>query len=306
MLGIFERVNRASNGNLNRAITRAREFSLKLNDYSTFRERVALGGKLAHASPYRVPQDKGFLRFEPDAFGGTDELVRVGRAMFEKNGKTVLNGWKSDKGKSYLVNIFGYEDLDEHPQVMDFILHPDLLGTLSGYYGFLPELCSVALMLSPANETVTGSQEAHFDLRDSKHIKVFVPVEDVGEENGPFEFLPSDTSDMVRSKLGVAKRIEDDALFALVPRSQFQRTTAKSGQGLIVDTTNCLHFGGRVRKGYRLMWFLHFGSFWENSKAASRTPQKDLRLGYIENRERFARNQASRLVLKLDGAPQTQ
>jgi hypothetical protein len=182
---------------------------------------------------------------------------------------------------------------------MDFVLNPQLLGTLSRYYGFLPELCSIALMLSPANDTVKGSQEAHFDLNDSKHIKVFVPVEDIHEDNGPFEYIPRDTSVVVRRKLGVGKKIEDNALFSLVPRADFLKTIIKSGDGLIVDTTNCLHFGGRVQRGYRLMWFIHFGSFWENSKPQFKTPQKDLRLGYIQDRARYARDEATSLVLKL-------
>jgi hypothetical protein len=302
MLGLYDRVNLATKGNLNRAVTRAKEFSFKLSDYQTFRQRVVLGRRLSRESRYRVPRDKGCLQFDADAFGGTANMVRVGREVFERRGRAVLDGWHAEKGKSYLVNIFSFEDLDENPEVMDFVLNPQLLGALSGYYGFLPELCSIALMLSPPSETVKGSQEAHFDLRDSKHIKVFVPVEDIGPENGPFEYLPRDMSDVVRSKLGVAKKIEDDALFSLVPRSQFEKTTIKAGQGLIVDTTNCLHFGGRVHSGYRLMWFIHFGSFWANSRPTFKTPQKDLRLGYIENRERFVRDEASRLVLKV-GSP---
>jgi len=300
MVGIYDRVQQVTNGKLNRAVTHARELSFKLNDFKQFRRRVTLGKKLFDESRrYRVPQDKGYLRFGAESFGSTAGMVQIGRRMFDQTGRQVLSGWKSEKGKSYLVNILSFEDLDSNPEIMDFVLNPELLGTLSGYYGFLPELCSIALMLSPANDTVKGSQEAHFDLRDSKHIKVFVPVEDINEDNGPFEFLPRDVSDMVRRKLGVTKKIEDDALFSLVPRSDFLKTTIKSGDGLIVDTTNCLHFGGRVRSGYRLMWFIHFGSFWENSKPEHKTPQKDLRLGYIENRARFARDEASSLVLKV-------
>lgn len=300
MFGIYSRIHEATNRRLNRVVTQAREFSFKLNDHKQFRRRVELGAALAiENAGRRVPQDKGYLRFTPDAFGGTAALVDIGRAIFARSGQEVLDGLNLAKGKSYLVNILTYEDLDAYPAIWDFVLNRQLLGTLSDYYGFLPELCSIALMLSPANDTKKGSQEAHFDLRDSKHIKVFVPVHDIGEENGPFEFIPRDTSNIVRKKLGVLKHIDDDSLFSFVPRSQFIRLTAKAGEGSIVDTTNCLHFGGRVRQGHRLVWFLHYGTFWQNNRSEAKNQRKDLRLEHMGDRARFARDEASSLVLSV-------
>jgi hypothetical protein len=300
MFGIYNRINDIAGHRLNRTMTEVREFSLKLQDFRQFRRRVALASQLAGKKRHLlIPQDKGFLKFGPEAFGGTQGIVEVGRRVFERRGHEFLQRSDLKKGKNYLINILDYEELDEFPPIWDFLFNAQLLSTLSNYYGFLPELCSIALMLSPTNDTTKGSQEAHFDLRDSKHIKVFVPVFDIGEDNGPFEFLPRDLSTELRKTLGVTKRIDDDALFSHVPRSQFIRLTATAGEGLIVDTTNCLHFGGRVRQGYRLMWFIHFGTFWQNNRVEARNPRKDLRLEHIANRARFARNEAASVVLSV-------
>src|SRR5688572_22067703 len=106
MVGIYDRVQQVTNGKLNRAVTHARELSLKLNDFKQFRRRVTLGKKLFDESRrYRVPQDKGYLQFGAEAFGSTAGMVQIGRKMFEQTGRQVLSGWKSEKGKSYLVNI---------------------------------------------------------------------------------------------------------------------------------------------------------------------------------------------------------
>jgi hypothetical protein len=300
MLGYLRSRARGAYKRYDRVFTQAKELAWKTGDLAWTRRRVAVGHALSAKAALRIAKEKGYLQFAATAFGGTEKLVAVGRDIYARWSAQPRDS--AEAVKSYFHNIMTPEDLRQNPASMDFAMNRQLLSTLSGYFGLVPEFCSVGLMLSIPAEKLVGSQHGHFDASDSNHVKVIVPVEDVGEENGPFEFIPADASLLVREKArhlhSFGGRYKDNSLFKIVPRSTFISATFKAAEGLIVDTSNCLHFGSRVQRGHRLMWFIHFANFSEYRKIES-TPNGSILVAQLADRARYASDEATRLALNV-------
>jgi hypothetical protein len=281
-----------------RAFTKAKELARSAREPRHFIHRLQIGSELAREAPFVIPKHAGFARFEPTTFADTAALVATGREIHARVQREARQTPKADK--QYFRNIMTEDDLASYPEILRFALDRKLLGSLSAYFGFVPELCSVGLMISQPSEARVGSQHGHFDSRDSHHVKVIVAVEDVAPENGPFEFLPAARSRALRSKhglgLGFGGRFDDDALFAMYRRDQFVQMTARAGEGMVVDTSNCLHFGSRVERGFRLLWFVHFATFADYQRMAA-TGNGAILMMHQANRSSLATDAATRLAL---------
>jgi len=282
-----------------RIFTKAKEVAWMTADLAHFRRRATVGSELAANARLRIPKDKGYVRFDASGFGGTQNIVAAGRAIHQR---WIENPVETNATKSYFHSISNGDDLEKYPAIMEFALNRDLLSTLSDYYSFVPELCSVGLMLSTPAEKISGSQHGHFDTKDSKHIKVVIAVEDIHDENGPFEFIAADSSNVVREKSNgrwsYSGRFKDQSLFKVIPHSAFLKMTAAAGAGLIVDTSNCLHFGSRVERGFRLMWFLHYATFSEYDKMEVTQNGSQL-MAHFANKAKFVTNELTQLVLNV-------
>jgi len=302
MLGQIEnRIRRTYTGRFGRLATKGKEIVWQAKDPSRTRARRRAASDLAGRACVEIPREKGFAVFDQAAFGGTQGLVDAGREIIHRHEHAAPA--TTNRKKEYFFNIIEPADLDRYPAIMEFALNRDLLGSLSRYYGTLPELCSLGLMLSLPNEKeLKGSQLAHFDAYDSHHVKVIVAVEDVTAENGALEFIPADKSAEVATKMGARfkanMRCPDDKLFQHLSPEEFIAADVKAGDGVVLDTSTCLHFGSRVKTGRRLMWFIHFAMFSEYSKM-EQTANGSILFQNLSTRAKFASERASSLVLAL-------
>ncbi len=103
---------------------------------------------------------------------------------------------------------------------------------------------------------MAGSQKAHFDHIGDRQLKLFVYLCDVDMRNGPFCFLPADASAAFKDRpIGKGGRFDDDDL---IEAGEVVAVTGAIGAAVIVDTTRCLHFGGRSREAERLMLVVQY------------------------------------------------
>ena len=103
----------------------------------------------------------------------------------------VTNGLET-KGKDYLVRVVPWE-LQHSPDspLLKVALDKTLLEIVSTYLGMWPRLHAVGAWLNfPTEDEAKEAQLWHRDPEDMKIIKVFIYLNDVGAENGPFCYIP--------------------------------------------------------------------------------------------------------------------
>jgi len=163
--------------------------------------------------------------------------------------------------KKNLINLLRPEHLRRFPEIMEAVFDRAFLEPVFNYYGYVPELASLMIFLTPQNNDVEKSQLWHIDSYDPHHLKHITLVEDVTPENGPFTFLPIPESNAIRKATGkFARGVDFEAKFADRLRKGIAHV-GSAGEGMFVDVSQCLHQGGRTRAGRRILFFVHFATF---------------------------------------------
>ena len=178
----------------------------------------------------------------------------------------------TDQGsvKPYYLNLIELEDFKKIKSLKNFINSNELVNLLFEYYGFVPHLSHLAVFYSNNkiynNNTgkKLGTQNAHFDNHDLKHVKLFLNISDVSKEDGPLHIFNKKISRSFRYSTGrILKRkpVRDDNELKSIKNSG-KDFIGESGALAIVDTTNCLHYGSRVaQSGDRITLVIHFTCF---------------------------------------------
>ncbi len=242
--------------------------------------RKLLGdGDCAH----RIPTDSGYRLFDPGEFPGTAKLVRVCQDIVAgKLEENTIDDIKARAGKSFYVNIIEEDDLLEHPEIVEFALRDDVLRPLASYYGTLPEICFAAIFLSypGGHDSFKGTQHFHWDAGDRRHVKFFMNITNVDDDDGPLHFLPMAQSDALRNK-GLNRwrgiRVPDERVFREYDQDDLVRLTGPVGSCAFVDTTRCLHYGSRCESGHRMTLVLHYAMFSEYAMLKNE-PYRDFNL----------------------------
>lgn len=205
---------------------------------------------------------------------------------------------KAFGSKKNLVNLLTVKHLNAHPEIMETVLDETFLRPVFNYYGYVPELASLALFHTPQNSDSEKSQLWHIDAYDPHHLKHITLVEDVILENGPFTFLKIPATQDIRQKSGNFKRgIDFESRFSNELSENIPHI-GKQDEGMFVDVSNCLHQGGRTRQGKRVLFFIHFASF-----ADYLVVEKNYKTGIYTQHEpalvkRFATTPIRRLMMR--------
>ncbi len=146
------------------------------------------------------------------------------------------------------------------PEIAALVYDPSLLAIAQAFLGAPPIHTQVNCWWSVAYSGETehlkaAAQKFHQDRDYIKFLKLFFYLTDVGEDNGPHEFIAGsnvDYADHSRNKLRSSKRLDDERLQWGYPRARFRRFTGPRGS-LIVEDTSGFHKGMPVRAGHRLM-----------------------------------------------------
>jgi hypothetical protein len=227
----------------------------------------------------------GAVSFDPGSpeFSG---VLATSRRLFEiKKAKIAeqmagFERWDAKKQAKFLTrkqsfyrHLLKDEDLRRNPELVEFALSDTLLGPVAQYLGMVPYLTRVDLVYSVSRGTddKIESQLFHLDHEGLRQLKYFIYVYDVGEPEGPFTFLPADTSFRVvndvrvwRKRHGGGRDVEsrrylDDEIEAVGAAQDIVTVKGPAGSGVGVDTSRCLHLGSRVSPGsFRLVLYLQY------------------------------------------------
>ena len=160
--------------------------------------------------------------------------------------------------KVFFRELLDQERIRSVPSSLEIALDEDVLQVVASALGMAPYLESVDLLLSlPSEDTLSASQLWHRDVNDKDIIKLFIYLNDVGPDEGPFTYIDKALSDSVPRSLPHYIADSDISIFA--PQGQWKTATGKAGTAFLIDTRHCFHCGSRT-KTYRLAFIATYSS----------------------------------------------
>lgn len=222
--------------------------------------------RLASSSTSRDLHRNGIVIGIADQFLTDDgvEALRVSTSQIIDHMKTdavqevVQAGRNGVNNKDYLVHLVPAATVhDDASALLRLALDPKLLGIVADYFGMWPKLHSIGSWLNfPIPGDAKMSQLWHRDPADRKLLKVFIYLEDVSDDNGPFSFIPETQpfgaiSDVVPAHEH-KRRITDDEMDRAIPRDKWVSCTGPARTMVLADTVG-FHRGGKVDHGHRLL-----------------------------------------------------
>jgi hypothetical protein len=168
-------------------------------------------------------------------------------------------------GKDYLIRLVSWEEMHspESPLIR-VALDRALLETVATYLDMWPRLHAVGAWLNfPTQTDAKEAQLWHRDPEDLKTVKVFIYLDDVREENGPFCYVPR--THPFSSGAGIVplhrdkKRILDEEMLTAFPKGSWLTCTGPANTMIIADTVG-FHRGGKPSQGNRILITFTFTS----------------------------------------------
>lgn len=134
----------------------------------------------------------------------------------------------------------------------------EVFDEIGKYIKFKPILYSINIMHSYKKNFVLedSAQLFHSDYEDNRSIKIFINLDEVKEENGPFTFIDRKNTQLISeaftySKSYKKRRLEDNYVEAFVKKNDYKNNIGPKNFGLLVDSTACMHYGSRLISGER-------------------------------------------------------
>ena len=222
---------------------------------AVFTDTRAIARELTEQGIVVSPSD----RFLSDA--GRDALASAAAALRDASRgeavRDILAGVAEHKGKkSFRVDLVKGAIRASHP-LLKVALDVKLLEIVAAYLGMWPALHSIGGWLNyPTDEPAALSQLWHHDPEDLKIIKTFIYLEDVGEENGPFTYVPGTHPfgpNVPKARTQNDKRrVADEQFTEVFPPSMWRVCTGPAGTMILADTLG-YHRGGKPNAGTRLL-----------------------------------------------------
>ncbi len=205
----------------------------------------------------------GYRLFAPGEMPGYREAIAECRGLFDRaRGDGTLQANLERNAKRFLVPVQSDKrELLGLPAIRDAVLSPQVVRTVSDYFGAIPILSTVSLLWTPPNNTMEKSQKFHFDTEDTRQLKIFLSVFDIDGDCGPLTLVPAAQSDEIRRAAGYVggrrTRLDDEAVVNARPDVTVQ-VMGPAGGGVFLDTSRCLHFGSRFNRRERLVLMAQF------------------------------------------------
>ena len=158
--------------------------------------------------------------------------------------------------KDFRIDLMSHRIAADSP-LLKTALDTKLLEIVGSYLGLWPCLHSIGAWLNyPTNAAAASSQLWHHDPEDLKVIKVFIYLEDVNEENGPFTYVPrthpfgANVAEAERH--GKKERLSDEQVSGVFSPQTWRVCTGPAHTMILADTLG-YHRGGKPIAGTRIL-----------------------------------------------------
>ena len=227
-------------------------------------KRVSAARKIAKSGErdLLLTREKAFAKFDKNTVPEITPALETLRRLYVERADEKRARMQEDGEVAFLTDLLRPSDFIDYPEILDLVLSNALLNAASVYLGEVPLLTSVRLWWSPPNETAKSSQLYHLDQIDSEQAKVFVNIEEVDSECGPFTFLPADVSARAAKDLGYdGDRVSDEDMYRVIEQKEAIQLTGLAGEGAILDSSRCFHYGSRGNAKDRIVLMFQYARF---------------------------------------------
>jgi hypothetical protein len=139
-----------------------------------------------------------------------------------------------------------------------------LLNIIENYIALPVAFQGVQLQRDFANEKSVFTELWHSDAEDRRMIKVIVYLNDITEEEGPFQCIPKSKvspslTRQIQSKITKATElgINDTEMDQLIPRSEWKSCTGSAGTVVFVDPKAVFHHGKTRLRERAALFFVY-------------------------------------------------
>jgi hypothetical protein len=212
------------------------------------------------------------------------EAAGIYRAAAEKQALERVEGGTSRK--AFMMQAAEGAAMNRYTDIMRAAVARPVLDAVSEYLGEVPILGNVTIMVSVPNDSQVGSQLYHLDFADEKQVKLFIYVDEVTQDNGPFTFTPvSVTNELIKAYGYDRGRLSIDQVEKAVGPAKEIQVTGPAGTALLCDTSRCLHYGSNRNKTTRIVLLIQYvahavpeqpPAVWPVDDIAKRIPLDDI------------------------------
>lgn len=190
------------------------------------------------------------------------------KAWIDRNNKNLVYKEKKEFLMSYHGNADSILDLDSNNPFINFYLSVPILRIVCDYLGYIPQLnyLTIEKTLVMKESSPVHSQKWHRDPEEQKMIKVFIYLNDVNENNGPFFYIngsqPSSKSkfrNIAPQYLPKGSYPDEVKVMEAIQPEAIVCAKGKVGTLIFCDTAG-LHRGGFAVDGERIMSTAFFPS----------------------------------------------
>lgn len=272
----------------------------KTLDSKHVKERIELQKSLQPEKPILpIPEDKGFRAIHDIDPELMQQVLTASKEILKGLNLDELYNQSPNK---HLVSFTLNKEADPNSPFMKLALHPAVLKMVGDYLGMLPVIENIMFWYSPNKENIhRSSQGYHLDAQDVRTLQMFVFVEDVDADSGPFVLIEAAESEKLARQInyrkkGATRRIDDELVEKNVAPSTIHTLTGPAGSAFIADSDRCFHYGSR--KATKPRFILTFQYFTPYAFSVPFKWWKGLPFAQNPNLSRY--NKIERLVL---GAP---
>ena len=191
------------------------------------------------------------------ALDASEKLIR-GICASDKIAKVVEQGSNPELGKDYLIQIVPFDEpLSGDSPLLRLALDENILTAVANYMALWPQIHAIGSWLNfPTDSEAKHSQLWHRDPEDLRTVKVFIYLDPVGPDNGPFTYI--ENTHGFGADCGIEpnhahpRRVLDHEMEKALPQSRWTVCSGAARSMIIADTVG-FHRGGSVQKGHRLL-----------------------------------------------------
>lgn len=211
----------------------------------------------------KIPENEGHVFLKPGELPHAESIISTCQTIYRdvKESGAPLDFSANNLFATDLKTRTTYPvDLGAVDGLLECALSDEMIAMVSEYLGEVPILASAQLYISrPGMTKRIGNSLFHRDRGDSRQVKIFVAINEIDGEAGPFTFIPPGPSAVIEKTLRPeAKRLSDEDVFAVVPKSEQLEFTGPPGSAVILDTSRCFHFGSRCKSKDRVVLLLQY------------------------------------------------
>ncbi|NEQ49736.1 MAG: hypothetical protein F6K11_06320 [Leptolyngbya sp. SIO3F4] len=175
------------------------------------------------------------------AISGTTEMLLTTDQLLEelpKSNSLACQGERSTA--SHSVGLSAGQLID-YPSLFMWGLQSRWLDLIENYLNQPPAYLGCVLRREVPNHKQVGVRLWHKDGEDYKVVKVIVYLNNVGEEEGPFEYIPQKHSPNYSQFSHVNNTVRDLDMAQVIPTDTWQRCLGPRGTVVIADTASVFH-----------------------------------------------------------------